>query len=128
MKADNVYGGFGESKVREFHDYSPTIRTPKGGGHIPMIVDHGTIKETQDINCIDANYWKGVDNHGQRTMIGSETTLRRLTPTECERLQGFPDDWTKYGADDQIISDTQRYKMCGNAVTTNVITEIIKRL
>ncbi len=48
--------------------------------------------------------------------------IRRLTPIECERLQGFPDDWTKG------ISDTQRYKCLGNAVTTNVITEIGKRL
>ena len=51
---------------------------------------------------------------------GSE--IRRLTPTECERLQGFPDGWT------EGISDTQRYKCIGNAVTTNVITEIINRL
>jgi site-specific DNA-cytosine methylase len=51
--------------------------------------------------------------------------IRRLTPKECERLQGFPDDWTKYGVGDEPISDTQRYKMCGNAVTTNVITAVI---
>jgi len=48
--------------------------------------------------------------------------IRRLTPIECERLQGFPDNWT------EGVSDTQRYKMLGNAVTTNVITEIGKRL
>ena len=41
--------------------------------------------------------------------------IRRLTPTECERLQGFPDGWTKG------VSDTQRYKLLGNAVTVNVI-------
>lgn len=41
--------------------------------------------------------------------------IRRLTPTECERLQGFPDGWTKG------VSDTQRYKCLGNAVTVNVI-------
>ena len=48
--------------------------------------------------------------------------LRRLTPTECERLQGFPDGWT------EGLSDTQRYKCLGNAVTTNVITEIGERI
>ena len=47
--------------------------------------------------------------------------IRRLTPTECERLQGFPDGWT-------LGSDTQRYKQCGNAVTVNVIEAIAKRL
>ena len=48
--------------------------------------------------------------------------IRRLTPTECERLQGFPDGWT------EGVSDTQRYKCLGNAVTTNVVCEIAKRL
>jgi len=44
--------------------------------------------------------------------------IRKLTPIECERLQGFPDNWT-------IGSDTQRYKQCGNAVTVNVIEAIL---
>lgn len=48
--------------------------------------------------------------------------IRRLTPTECERLQGFPDGWT------EGVSDTQRYKCLGNAVTTNVVTAIGERL
>lgn len=46
--------------------------------------------------------------------------IRKLTPIECERLQGFPDNWT-YG-----VSDNQRYKMLGNAVTVNVIETIIE--
>ena len=61
----------------------------------------------------------------------SSRNIRRLTPIECERLQGFPDNWTKYGNMDgkQVeISDSQRYKCCGNAVTTNVITAIMERL
>jgi DNA (cytosine-5)-methyltransferase 1 len=60
------------------------------------------------------------------------TSIRRLTPVECERLQGFPDNWTKYGEDEHgmrvDISDTQRYKMCGNAVTTNVIRDVFERI
>ena len=44
--------------------------------------------------------------------------VRRLTPVECERLQGFPDGWT------EGVSDTQRYKQLGNAVTVNVIQAI----
>jgi site-specific DNA-cytosine methylase len=49
--------------------------------------------------------------------------IRRLTPRECERLQGFPDDWTEQG-----MSDTQRYKQCGNAVTVNVVQAIMEAL
>lgn len=66
----------------------------------------------------------GQDLHG----VYDGYNIRRLTPKECERLQGFPDDWTKLGHDGVGISDTQRYKMCGNAVTTNVITSIGERL
>lgn len=48
--------------------------------------------------------------------IAGQFGVRRLTPRECERLQGFPDDWTLYGADGQAISDSARYRMLGNAV------------
>jgi len=84
----NVYGGFGEG-IRE-SEISPTIRTPKGGGHLPM--------------------------------VKSDMKIRRLTPTECERLQGFPDGWT------EGFSDTQRYKMMGNAVTVPVIKAVVEQM
>lgn len=45
---------------------------------------------------------------------------RRLTPVECERLQGFPDDWTRYYHDGKRVADGPRYRMLGNAVTVNV--------
>ena len=50
--------------------------------------------------------------------------IRKLTPIEYERLQGFPDNWTQKGAEGKYISDSQRYKCCGNAVTTYVVTHI----
>jgi len=52
----------------------------------------------------------------------SARNIRRLTPLECERLQGFPDGWT------EGISDTQRYKCLGNAVTVNVIEAIGRQM
>lgn len=82
------------------------------------------------------------DQHG--VMI--DDNIRRLTEIECERLRGFPDDWTKYGIYSKKvwinkklktfeiveglkeIPKTQRYKMCGNAVTTNVVKAIGERL
>lgn len=53
--------------------------------------------------------------------------IRRLTPIECERLQGFPDNWTKYGTQGEI-SDSQRYKMCGNAVTVDVVKAVAEKV
>tara|TARA_R110002012_G_scaffold8991_3_gene41369 strand:+ start:2680 stop:3942 length:1263 start_codon:yes stop_codon:yes gene_type:complete len=54
--------------------------------------------------------------------------IRRLTPIECERLQGFPDDWTKIGLEKGEISDSQRYKMCGNAVTVDVVEAVANKI
>ena len=82
------------------------------------------------------------DQHGFQI----NDSIRRLTEIECERLQGFPDDWTKFGIYEkqvwinkkektfeiienvQEIPKTQRYKMCGNAVTVDLPREIAKRL
>ncbi len=107
----NVYGGFKEKKMRKFKETSPTIRTPKGGGHLPMVA--------QALQT-DGQLRKGSSfgtNNPQ-----SSRNIRRLTPIECERLQGFPDNWT------EGVSDTQRYKQMGNAVTVNVIQAIISKL
>ena len=53
---------------------------------------------------------------------------RRLTPKECERLQGFPDDWTRYYHDGTEVADSPRYRMMGNAVTVNVSEWIGRRI
>ena len=69
----------------------------------------------------------GSTSHHTKTLLNNGE-IRRLTPIECERLQGFPDNWTKYGINENgnkiEISDTQRYKQVGNAVSTNVIKAI----
>jgi DNA (cytosine-5)-methyltransferase 1 len=97
--------------------YSSSLMSASGSG------------SRQYINTIDANYHKG----GSRPMIqhvhNSDSQanriydmIRRLTPMECERLQGFPDGWT------DTLSDTQRYKCMGNAVTVPVIEFILSKL
>lgn len=64
----------------------------------------------------------------RQPFISDKPRIRRLTPTECERLQGFPDDWTKYGVGEEPISDSGRYKMCGNGVTVNVVEAVMSEL
>jgi len=57
--------------------------------------------------------------------------IRRLTPIECERLQGFPDNHTKYGIVDgevKEMANTHRYKQCGNAVTVDVVEAVAKQI
>jgi len=80
-----------------------------------------------------ASYGLGITQNGTpplKANAGGNTVpaiaylsiVRRLTPTECERLQGFPDGWTDGQA------DSHRYKQMGNAVTVNVIEWIGNRL
>ena len=56
------------------------------------------------------------------TNIDRHPTIRFLTPLECERLQGFPDNWTTK------IPTSMRYKTIGNAVTVDVIEFLGKRI
>jgi DNA-cytosine methyltransferase len=58
----------------------------------------------------------------ENTLYKTQNRIRRLTPIECERLQGFPDNFT------EGVSDTQRYKQMGNTITVNVIQAILKNL
>jgi len=57
--------------------------------------------------------------------------IRKLTPVECERLQGFPDNHTAFGdyyGVTKPVSNTQRYRQCGNAVTVDVVQAIANKL
>jgi site-specific DNA-cytosine methylase len=68
------------------------------------------------INTLQARMGTGGNN---MPMVAT-TQVRRLTPLECERLQGFPDGWT------EGQSDTHRYKQMGNAVAVPVVEWLIK--
>ena len=94
--------------------YKKCCGSDGGSGHIAK--DDGTTY------CLDT---------GNTQAVEYQSSIRRLTPKECERLQGFPDDWTSEGIiDGEIVkmSDTQRYKQCGNAVTVDIVSLVAKRL
>ena len=102
----NVYGGFGEKKPRIFNKYSPTIRTSSGGGHIPSVCTTDKDKIEKEI----AGY-----------------VIRKLTPKECWRLQGF-DDKDIEKCINIGMSNTQLYKQAGNSITVKVLEEIFRNL
>ena len=79
------------------------------------------MRKTETTGALTATMYKGINASG-RTGVIEGTKIRKLTPRECERLQGFPDDWT------EGCSDTQRYKMLGNAVTVNVVMAVASKL
>jgi len=81
------------------------------------------------------SFYSGTPNIGtyvaEEMKDGKPTSARKLTLTECERLQGFPDDWTRYGTieGEQIeIADYRRYEMLGNAVSVPVVQAVASRL
>ena len=80
--------------------------------------------EKDECNTIHSSSGQG----GNTDQFIKQGRIRRLTPIECERLQGFPDNWTAMGKEMGDISDTQRYKMCGNAVTVDVVAAVAKNI
>jgi len=98
-------------------EFRPSLLKDKNaGGHGHLQKDDGSTY------ALDSGNTQAVEIGIWRTDSGNTQAIRRLTPTECERLQGFPDGWT------EGVSDTQRYKQLGNAVTTNVIEAITNKL
>ena len=68
---------------------------------------------------------------GMQQYTIDKTAIRRLTPVECMRLQGFPDDWNEKGMmDGKVVdmSDTQRYKQAGNAVSVPIVSMVAERI
>ena len=124
--------GFREVKSK----VSPTIpaRARQDGSGMPVIQinpskESGGKQPYQQNRVFDE---KGISpaltRHNSNYAI---SRMRRLTEIECERLQGFPENWTQYGNYNGTINPivkTQRYKLIGNAVTVNIVELIAKRL
>ena len=122
--------GKGFRKVKQ--NISPTIpaRAREDGSGQPVIkVTGGTQKNAGQLTNKSTALTSAMGEG--RGHIPIVKQIRRLTEIECERLQGFPDNWTKYGFYNNVkkeIPKTQRYKLIGNAVTVNVVKEVTSRL
>ena len=70
------------------------------------------------------NYYEDIVNRNkfEDTVEKRISTIRRLTPNECRKLQGFPNNW-KY-----VVSDTQLYRQFGNAVSVNVSEKLAEQV
>lgn len=116
----------GKINIRNPDDKATTITSSSSSVDISdnfiatdVVNDNGKLREVPQSLCIDANYYKGIDRHGGRTMVLEKYRIRKLTPTECERLQTVPDGYTK------AASDTQRYRMLGNGWNVDTIVHIL---
>lgn len=92
-------------------------------GGVQMAVDVRNSKEA-DIN--GALQSRASNNVQSNNVVRQQYAVRRLTPLECERLQGLPDGWTLIN--DKSCSDSARYKAIGNGMCQNCADWIIKRI
>jgi DNA (cytosine-5)-methyltransferase 1 len=117
-----------EKSGQAFEEVAGTIRSSfKNSGYKTTELDgHGTHVVVGSKEIFATPLGRDPINipFGENQQLG----VRRLTPVECERLMGFPDNWTLLDEKDKTIPDTQRYKMCGNAVVVNVSEWLGKRI
>ncbi|WP_327088526.1 DNA (cytosine-5-)-methyltransferase [Nonomuraea sp. NBC_01738] len=93
------------------------LRAASGGASAAMIA----------VGTITARYGGGLDSSCYSPLVQEDMTVRKLTPRECERLQGFPDDWTLY-SDGHLQSDSARYRQLGNAAPPPLIEWPARRI
>jgi len=110
IQLGNIYSGDNPEAGRVFdpQGIAETLKSKPTGG-----VETGYYAVSNSVDT--SGYLRQMGRHEIGKHGLTDYRIRRLTPVECERLQGFPDGWT------EGLSDTQRYKCLGNAVTVNVI-------
>ena len=112
----------------------PTIT----GDHENRITDYTAVCVSGDdvADTLDASYYKGRGERGfkERTVVADRAAVRRLTPLECERLQGYPDGWTDIGewvdskGKRHQTTDSVRYKALGNSIALPYWRYLLKRI
>mgnify|MGYP003113766393 CR=1 FL=1 len=135
----------GDVTPKASEDVSVTLRSQQGGEGVGVALS--TPWDTQRARIMDKSgvaptLQSGAKDSGNITpAVTQNLTVRRLTPVECERLQGFPDGWTsekmevvlegnEWKATGKVVkqADGPRYKAMGNAVTVNVAEWLGKRI
>jgi len=134
-----------QDRVYDADGIVPALNRGKSDLIIKANYGSKSLNETIERNTLNEGEPKALDLYNREARDESPTLtephhnslrlfdgyrIRRLTPIECERLQGFPDDHTAFGNYDgevKPMSNTQRYKQCGNAVTVDVVEAVAKQ-
>lgn len=107
-----------------------TARVARRGQPTAMLLQRSRGKNRGGSLRIAPTLTRGTGDGNVVLALGGH--IRRLTPRECERLMSWPDDWTRFGAAEggRVIelSDTQRYRLCGNGVVSASVRPIVERL
>jgi DNA (cytosine-5)-methyltransferase 1 len=121
------------SNANVFEDQSPTLKASQAAPSVAYGIQGNVIGRQPQNGPAGKGHTEegdpmftltGTDIHA----VATPMAVRRLTPLECERLMGWPDDHTRYKADGTEQADTHRYKQCGNGVASPVAEWIGKQL
>lgn len=119
-------------RIYSFEGICPALNCMRGGGLEPKIMVTGNVNPSG--NGMNGQVYNSVGlsptlttNKGEGyKILVNNFRIRKLTPKECFRLQGWSDEYFERAA--SVCSDSQLYKQAGNGVTVNVIYEIAKRI
>ena len=107
-----------------------TAQYGTGGGNVPLVYTESSFAQyRKGVGTLRAT--GGALSGGSENLVLYKSVLRRLTPLECERLQGFPDNWTKIswrGKPADLCPDSLRYKAIGNSMAVPVMRWIGERI
>lgn len=133
-----------DSRVTGPHDVAPTVvsRFGTGGGNVPLVNQEAySIREDAKANNFSATPLEvtpalqslrpSPQSHHAQTFIAEPLAVRRLTPVECERLQGFSDNYSQIpwkNKPAEQCPDGPRYKACGNSMAVPVMRWIGERI
>ena len=134
MLSDNPRSGFYETDTSRTLDLNGGNPCCNQGGVAVVedadgaaAVDCRNLRETDEVSgTLLAKAATGGYSLNYQNPVRTGLCVRRLTPTEAERLQGYPDGWTETGADGRAISDTKRYQMLGNSVAVPCVAYIMQ--
>ena len=139
MLSDNPHSGIYEaetSRTLDLNGGNPCCQ--QGGTVIVEVPGGGALADVAAVDCrnyrevseasgtLQAKSKSGGYSLNYQNPIRIGCLVRRLTPTEAERLMGFPDFWTAYGCDGKEISDSKRYSMLGNSIAVPCVAYIMQ--
>ena len=130
FRLHNVVAFGSKEHAQDAGDLAPTLRAAENdnGGTPPAIAFDWQQPGDARYRPVRAGDYTGALSETRVDAVSYSAGVRRLTPRECNRLQGFPDDWDRYGADGKEITDSHRYRCMGNAVCVPVAEWLGHRL
>lgn len=131
MKSKNPYSGCRQVDISKTLDTTRPDPSKNQGGIAILDMTHANnpIQSYNDKKCHTLTSRMGTGGNQVPVLHNRQRkTVRRLTPTECERLQGLPDDWTNIEFNGKPSSDARRYKAIGNGMAQPCADFVLKQI